>query len=336
MEFLKDKILYIIMILLAALLGAICVWALNPIGGLALSIFTGVLYMLGGTIPLVVEYLGKKTFYENLLGIFSSLDRKNLVSEMVVPPSFREGVILHDILKGCNKSMLEEINKYKFIQEEYAEYMELWVHEIKTPISSSKLIAQNNKNQTMDSMLEELERIEGYVEQVLFYSRSSNVEKDYIIKEINMQSLCFNALKENSKLFINNNIQVITEGLNVNVFTDAKWLDFILNQILINSVKYSNGENPTIRIYSEGLENSISLNIEDNGIGIRDNELPRIFDKGFTGTNGRSNERSTGMGLYICKRLCEKLGLGIKAHSSYKKGTRITIIFPKSSMMDIK
>lgn len=335
-EFLKDKIMYIILVFLAAVLGTVIIWSLNPVGGFAVSLFTGALYILGAAVPLIVEYLSKKEFYQSLLHVFDVIDRKNLISEMIDPPSFREGVILYDILKGCNKNMLEEINKYKFIQEEYAEYMELWVHEIKTPISSSKLIAQNNKSQAMDSIAEELERVEGYVEQVLFYSRSSHVEKDYIVKEVNLQSLCFNVIKENSKLFIHNNIQIETERLDGKVFTDAKWLQFILNQLLTNSVKYSNKESSLIRITSERLENSIILNIEDNGIGISESELPRIFDKGFTGTNGRKNERSTGMGLYICKRLCDKLGLGISAYSKFGEGTRISIVFPRGSMTDIR
>jgi signal transduction histidine kinase len=335
-DFLKEKTIYIISTSLVAILTIAILWALNPVGGSALSTFIGILYIIGAAIPLAVEYMGKRDFYRNLLRICDSLDRKNLIAEMINPPSFKEGIILYDIIKGCNKAMLEEINKYKFIQEEYVEYMELWVHEIKTPISSSKLIAQNNKNEAMDSISEELERIEGYVEQVLFYSRSNNVEKDYIIKEVNIQSLCFNVLRENSKLFINNNIGIQTENLDESVFSDAKWLQFILNQLLTNSVKYSNKGSSLIKITSARMENCIVLKVEDNGVGIKESELPRIFDKGFTGTNGRKNERSTGMGLYICKRLCDKLGLGIKAYSSYGDGTTISLVFPKSSMIDIR
>lgn len=335
-DFLKEKIIYIISILLVTVLTIAILWVLNPVGGPALSIFIGTLYITGAAIPLAVEYFSKSSFYQNLLRIFDSLDRKNLIGEIINPPSFKEGIVLYEILRGSNKAMLEEINKYKFIQEEYVEYMELWVHEIKTPISSSKLIAQNNKGQAMDSISEELERIEGYVEQVLFYSRSNNVEKDYIVKEVNLRNLCFNVLRENSKLFINNNIGIQTESLEENVFSDVKWLQFILNQLLTNSVKYSNKPSSLIKISSSRMENSIVLNIEDNGVGIKDSELPRIFDKGFTGTNGRKNERSTGMGLYICKRLCDKLGLGIKANSRYEEGTRISLVFPRSSMTDIR
>lgn len=335
-DFLKERLAYIISMSLVTILTVSILWILNPVGGPALSLLISILYIIGTVVPLTGEYLSKKDFYQNLIRIFDSLDRKNLIAEMINPPSFREGIILYDIVKSCNKAMLEEINKYKFMQEEYGEYMELWVHEIKTPISSSRLIAQNNRNDAMDSVSEELERIEAYVEQVLFYSRSNNVEKDYLIKEINLEKLCFNVLRKSAKLFIHNNIGVVTENLEENIFSDAKWLEFILNQLLTNSIKYSNKPNSMIKITSLKLESSVVLIIEDNGIGIQESEFPRIFDKGFTGTNGRRNERSTGMGLYICKKLCDKLGLAIKAYSRYGEGTSIRIVFPRGSMTDIR
>ena len=335
-DFLKEKIVYVISQSITASLIGLIIWLLNPVGFYPLFFLIGMLYVTGAAVPLIAEYVAKKSFYGNLICVFDSLDRKNLIAEIIAPPAFREGMILYDIVKRCNKAMLEEINKYKYMQDEYREYMELWVHEIKTPIASSMLIAQNNKSDAMDSISEELEKIEAFVEQVLFYSRSNTVEKDYIIKEVNLKELCFDVLKKGSKLFIHNKVGVETENLDITVFCDAKWLIFILNQILTNSVKYTNRSNARIKVYAQKSDNSIILSVEDNGIGIRGNELPRIFDKGFTGTNGRKNERSTGMGLYICKKLCDKLGLAINAYSEYGKGTRISIVFPKSSMMDIR
>lgn len=335
-DFLKDRLIYVISEAMVFFLTILLLWVFIPAGGLPLSLLVGALYVLGAVIPVTSEYMVKKEFYRNLIGIFDSLDRKNLICEMVSPPSFKEGFILYDILKGSNKAMLEEISKYKYMQEEYREYMELWVHEIKTPISSSRLIAQNNKSEAMDSISEELLKIETFIEQVLFYSRSNTVEKDYIIKEVNLERLCFDVIKKNSKLFIHNKISVNTENLDKIVYCDAKWLIFILDQILTNCVKYSNKPDGEVKIRSFGKENLIVLSVTDNGIGIRKDELPRIFDKGFTGTNGRKNERSTGMGLYICKKLCDKLGLSIDVHSEYGEGTTISIVFPKSSMMDIR
>lgn len=336
LDFLKDKFLYIAAYICVMLVTASALILLNPVGGTALSLIICVLYTIGIGVPLLVEYVVKKDFFDGLLRIFDSLDQKNLIAEVIVPPSFREGLILHDIIKSSNKAMLEEINRYKQLHEEYREYIELWVHEVKTPISSSRLVAQNNKSEATESMSEELDRIEAYVEQVLFYSRSSTVEKDYIVKEVSLQKVCYDVLKKNSRQFIQNRISVITEDLDLIVYSDEKWLQFILTQILVNSVKYSDKPEAFVKISAKEGENSVVLSVEDNGTGIPAAELPRIFDKGFTGTNGRRNERSTGIGLYICKKLCLKLGLGISAESEQGQGTAINIVLPKSSMLDIR
>lgn len=336
LKFLQEKLLYIILMLLVTSFTTASIWILNPVGGATLAIFLGVLYLLGTCIPILVEYITKYNFYGNLVKIYDALDNKNFVSELISLPTFKEGIILYEVIKGCNKSMLEEINKYKYMQEEYREYIELWVHEIKTPISSSRLIAQNNPSEVMSSVNEELEKIEDFVEQVLFYSRSNNVEKDYLIKELNLEKLCFTAIRKNSKLLIHNNINIVTENLNHMIYTDTKWLEYILNQIIQNAIKYMDKPNAQIKVSAYKLENSVILSIEDNGAGILESELTRIFEKGFTGTNGRTNERSTGMGLYICKKLCNKLGLSIETSSSFGEGTKFLINFPKSSMMDIR
>lgn len=334
-DFLKERIIYIISMSVAVLLSVPILWLLNPALGPALSVFTGALYILSAIIPISLEYMKKKQFYNNLTSVFDSLDKKNLIAEIITPPSFKEGIILYDIIKSSNKAMIEEINKYKNIGEEYREYMELWVHEIKTPISSSKLITQNNSNPYMNSLCEELEKIEAFVEQVLYYSRSNNVEKDYMIKEVNLKKLCHDLLKTNSALFIRNKISITMENLDIVVLSDSKWLKYILNQILSNSVKYKDKSPACVKIHGITNTNNIILSIEDNGIGILESEIPRIFDKGFTGTNGRKNERSTGMGLFICKKLCQKLGLSIYAESIYGKGTIMRLVFPKNSMTSI-
>lgn len=321
--------------LLAVIVTASLLLVLEPGGGAALSLMIVALYLLGAFVPLASEYIKKKSFYNMLLRIFDSLDKKNLIAEVISPPDFKEGMILYEIVRGSNKAMLEEISKYRRMQEEYREYIELWIHEVKTPISSSRLIVQNSRSEAMDSLSEELGKIEACVEQVLYYSRSNTVEKDYFIKEIRLQKLCYDTLKRNAGLFIRNRIRAITEDLDVTVYSDEKWLQFILNQVLTNSIKYSDKPDAFVKITARELENSVLLSVRDNGAGISKSELPRIFDKGFTGSNGRKNERSTGIGLYICKKLCDKLGLDIKASSEIGEGTVINITLPKSSMFDM-
>jgi signal transduction histidine kinase len=334
-DYLKEKSIYITSNLAVAALTVAMLFILMPTGGRQFSLLVGILYLSGAFIPLELEYAKKKRFYDAFVRTFENLERKNLIAEMISYPDFFEGAFLHDVIKRSNKACMEEINRYKNMQEEYREYIELWVHEIKTPIASSKLIAQNNKNEVTNSMSEEIDAIENYVEQALYYARSSTVEKDYIIKEIDLKTTVFAALKRDSRLLIRGNVSVTAQDLDVSVYSDSKWLEFILHQLIVNAVKYSGEGEAQLIISARQKENCGILTVSDNGIGIPENELSRIFDKGFTGTNGRLKGRSTGMGLYICRKLCEKLGSSISAESKPGIGTEITIIFPKSSMTDI-
>lgn len=334
-DYLKEKSIYITSNLAVAALTVAMLSILMPTGGRQFSLLVGILYLSGAFIPLELEYTKKKRFYDAFVRTFENLERKNLIAEMISYPDFFEGVFLYDVIKRSNKACMEEINRYKNMQEEYREYIELWVHEIKTPIASSKLIAQNNKNEVTNSMSEELDAIENYVEQALYYARSSTVEKDYIIKEINLKTTVFAALKRDSRLLIRGNVSVTAQELDVSVYSDSKWLEFILHQLIVNAVKYSRESEAQLIISARQKENCGILTVSDNGVGIPENELPRIFDKGFTGTNGRLKGKSTGMGLYICRKLCEKLGSSISAESKPGIGTEIAIVFPKSSMTDI-
>ncbi len=234
--------------------------------------------------------------------------------------------------------MLENVNKYKYLTEDYKEYIELWIHEIKTPIAASKLVIENNKNTVTKSIDEELLKIENYIEQTLFYARSNTVEKDYYISLSKLNEIVNESIKKNKMLLIQEKISLKTHDLDLDVYTDSKWITFVLNQIIQNSAKYmKQGEESEIEIYANERCENVTLHIKDNGIGIREEELTRVFDKGFTGTNGRiQNKKSTGIGLYLCKKLCEKLGIGIEISSEVLVGTQIRLIFPKNSYLNMK
>lgn len=335
-DYLRDKISYIIGLITGLIfVSPLILVLIKGAKGIYVCVSLYVVMLVQLIISLAYEYYKKQQFYKNLLDIFDSLDKKNLISDLIEPPEFSEGMIFYDILKRENKACLDEIARYRNMQEEYREYIELWVHEIKTPISSALLLAQNNKNELTESFSEEIEKIQSYVTQALFYSRSNNVNKDYIIKKTSLSALCSSVLQKNAKLFIQNHISIDEEDLNLNVYCDVKWLEYILLQILTNSVKYSRDEDARILLSAEKQGNSVVLRIKDNGIGIAESELSRIFDKGFTGSNGRRNEKSTGMGLYICKKLCDKMGLSISAASKQGEGTSISIIFPKNSLTEV-
>jgi signal transduction histidine kinase len=257
-----------------------------------------------------------------------SLDKKYLLSEIIKRPDFAEGRFVYNLLKEANKNMHEHVKLYRDMQSDYREYIETWVHEIKTPIASARLIIENNQNEITRSINHEIKTIEDYIEQVLYYSRSNNVSKDYIIKEVSLATLVRDVIKKNSRDFINKRISIDIEAVEGSIYSDAKWLEFILNQIIINSVKYSKEKEGKVKVYSVRNENNIVLNIEDNGIGIIDKDIDRVFEKGFTGENGRKLSKSTGIGLYLCKKLSDQLGLGLTLTSQAGEGTRVSIIFP--------
>jgi signal transduction histidine kinase len=329
LDFLKDRIISILIVIFVALFAAALLNVLG-VGGYAAG-FVSVMFLLGEFAAIVLEYVRKRPFYRTLLKSTEQLDKKYLLSEVVEEPSFAEGRILYEMLRTTNKSMNDEIAQYRRASQEYREYIEAWVHEVKTPISSSRLIMENNKNEVTRSLSEELVKIENYVDQALFYSRSNNVEKDYLIKQTTLKELVNSTLKKHSTLLIEGSIRVQTSALDKTVFTDVKWTDFIIGQILMNSVKYRS-EQPEIKICGLQNENSVTLTISDNGIGIPQKDLARVFEKGFTGTNGRKTAKSTGIGLYLCKKLCDKLNLGISIASTEGSGTMVAIVFPKSNM----
>ena len=225
--------------------------------------------------------------------------------------------------------MLEQIAKIRNERKEYREYIEQWIHEVKTPISALKLLCANNKNEFSKNILIELNKIQHMSEQALFYARSECVEKDYHISEQLLSDIIHEAIMDNKPLLINNNVSIEVENCQINVFTDEKWIVFILNQLISNCIKYRR-EHLEIHFYTELENDFVHLNITDNGIGIKEDEVSQIFEKGFTGSNGRTHIHSTGIGLYLCKKLCDKLGVGIRAESSYH-GTTIKLSFYKNS-----
>ncbi len=203
------------------------------------------------------------------------------------------------------------------------------MHEIKTPIASAKLILENDDSNLSSRINYEMKRVEGFIEQVLYYARSSDVSKDYIIREFSLRDVVMKAVKNNSRDFINRNIKLNINKIEGNIFSDAKWIEFIINQIIINAIKFSIPNKGEVSISSKVNENNIVLTIKDNGVGINEKDIDRVFEKGFTGENGRNFGKSTGIGLYLCKKLCDKLGIGISLTSKEKIGTKVSIVFPK-------
>ena len=282
-----------------------------------------------------LEYHSKKSFYGDVLGKLTRLEEKYLIVEMLNPADTMEEQLLDEILQETNKAMLEKVNEYKYIQEEYKDYIELWIHEIKLPIATSKMIIENNKNDVTKSIEEEINEIEGYTEQALFYARSNHANKDYCVTECKVKDIVNESVKRNKQTLINQKIAIQIDNTDQTIYTDPKWCSFILNQIIQNSIKYRKDTGAEICFTAEEKKDSVVLSIRDNGIGIRQGEVARVFDKGFTGSNGRIGKKSTGIGLYLCKKLCDKLGLGMELSSEENVGTEVRIVFPRNSYSDL-
>ena len=272
------------------------------------------------------EYTRKRRFYNSLTTNINELD---LIAETTEEPAFYEGKLLYDILRRTDKSMCERVAEYRRENASFREFIELWVHEVKLPVASLQLILHNGGEKK--KALEQLRRIDSCTDTVLYYARSENAEKDYIITEVPLKRTVNETVIKFRDDLTERGFSIMTDIPDISVMTDGKWLGYILGQLISNSLKYlSDTRTPEINIHAENTPEYVKLYFCDNGIGIPASDIPRIFDRSFTGENGRKGAKSTGMGLYIVKNLCEKLGHPIEAHSETGVFTEFIITFAKN------
>ena len=333
-RYLKDKLYFIILFI--TFLSLIILLLVGFKVSLELIIVIISLLVIFAILVLIIEYLKKRSFYNEFVNIVDKLDKKYLVIEMLNSPNFQEGEILYNELFEINKSMLENIKNYEISMNDFKDYIEMWIHEVKIPLSSLVLMIHNNKNNISSKMVDQVNRLDNYVDQVLFYVRAENAEKDYLIKKTYLNKVINKIALKNKDYILENNIDFNVLNCEKKVLTDSKWLEFIIDQIINNSIKYKREiASSFIKIYTEENNEEIRLIIYDNGIGIDAKDLPRVFDKTYTGTNGRLKSKSTGMGLYIAKNLCEKLGHKIAIESKVNEYTKVIITFNKESIYDV-
>lgn len=297
-------------------------------GGLAAG-FLCLVLLCCGLAPLLWEWARKRAFYLGTRQALDSLEEKYLLSELMEEPVDAEGEFFCQVLCETCKAMNDAVGEARRDMAEYREYIEAWVHEVKTPIASARLLLENRPGEAPAALVDELFKIDGYVEQALFYARSGAVERDYLIKAVSLRQVAGAAVKRYARPLIGAGFAVELEGLDATVYADPKWVEFILGQIIANAVQYR-GEQPRLRFTQAVEEQRVVLTVADNGVGVDPADLPRIFEKGFTGRNGRTGAaKSTGLGLYLCKKLCARLGLGVWAASEAGRGTAISLAFPK-------
>lgn len=328
--FLEEKI-SLILYQISFLIITTMIFLMADIQKFYIVITVGVLsiFMLG---YLLSEYFRQKKKAKKIISLVDNVNEKYLISEIIKEPLEMENKAYYYALKQACKSMNDRIGELEKENAEYQEYVESFVHEIKTPISALSLALENNNDFRLK---QEVDKINQLVEQMLYYARSENTEKDYFVKEIQLAEIIHSVILKYRHYMLNKKITLNVHDLEHIVITDEKWLLFIISQIIQNSIKYLDKDKKEIEVWGENSNNYINLIIKDNGCGIKESDLVRIFEKGFTGTN-RKKGYSTGMGLYLTKKLCDKLGLKLQIQSKEKEFTKLTITFPKSGLHKIE
>ena len=287
-------------------------------------IYTGSFCFLAALIASFSDYANYKESYKKL-----NFLEQNILNDLEALPKSLDIRIdyYHKIIEKLYEELEKLTQENRQKNTDMVDYYSMWVHQIKTPIAAMNFLL-DNEEVDQKILQQELFKIERYVEMVLTYIRLDSISSDYVITKINLDEVVKDSVKKYATIFINKKIKLNYVSHETMVISDKKWLSFAFEQILGNSVKYSsmNGE-----ITIETSENK--LVIEDKGIGIKEEDLPRIFEKGFTGFNGRYEKKSSGLGLYLCKKTLDKLGHHIEISSTVEKGTRVEITFPKEDTL---
>ncbi len=315
-------------IALAVVIAGIMVVTGSNASSVALVLVCEALFACGA---LAAGYLRDREFYQQLSLFCDSPENARFLSSILNESRTLEGSIAYRALAVQGKAASDELSARSRDMKEYREYIELWVHEAKTPIASAQLALSNLHGLGIDEVRGDLDRVESRVEQALYYARSATLGEDFSIEELNLAALARKACRQRSRTLIGAGVSLdfaIDEALEV--FADAKWVDFIIGQVLENSAKYGA---KTIRFEGTAKDagtkdGCIELAICDDGDGVSAADVPRVFDRGFTGSQGRTHHKATGMGLYLAAVACDRMGLGLRISSEEGQGTTVTLIFP--------
>lgn len=329
-DYLRDKWVSIWIVALAAA----CAFGFLLVMGVELPVAVAALLLfLSGVLACGVwDCLRRKRYYDEAWRALEALEEKSYLSEFLAQPGFYDGILLREILQREEKYLNDIIAAQRREIQEYKDYVQIWSHEIKTPIAAERLVIENNRTPVTLSLEEEVAKIEAYVEQMLYYSKSGSLESDYLILPVNLKKLVAGVLTKNRKIMVESAVFPKLGGLDVEVLTDPKWLEFIFGQLITNSVKYRDNKRSSWIAFEAEEEpgDMLAVTVADNGIGIPPQDMPRVFHRGFTGENGRARQKSTGMGLFLCKRLCDQMGIRLELSSVQGEGTKFTFHLKKA------
>ncbi|MBU5346173.1 sensor histidine kinase [Paenibacillus lautus] len=331
-QYIKDKRYFLM--LYAGMMGFISIimtLSFNPALVLGNLLYIHIVCFALVAAYLLIGYYYRRSYYRKLQQLIH-LDREDWPVVAPEPQNLQQRLYL-ELFTKLHRQHERDLRKLNEEKIDHQEFILSWIHEVKLPIAASRLLMENSTGETADSLADkledELDKIENYVEQALYYSRIDSFSKDYFITEEPLDSIIKTCAKKFAKTFINKRIRFHMEDIRQTVHTDRKWLGFILDQIVANALKYTN-EGGTITFTVEEDRQEKRMHIIDSGIGIQPEDLHRVFEKGFTGSIGRSHAKSTGMGLYLANQLVHKLGHHLSIQSEAGAYTKVTIHFPKT------
>ena len=279
--------------------------------------YPAILCLFLGILFIILDFRRVKRRHELLTDVRELTD---ILTETLPAVDGVEDEDYQAIIRMFQKEHTQAVSYNQQTYSEMVDYYTIWAHQIKTPIASMRLTLQNEDTSASRKLSNDLFRIEQYVEMVLTFLRLNSESTDYVIREYDLDAIIRQSVKKFAGEFISRKLSLIYEPLHVTVLTDEKWLSFVIEQVLSNALKYTPSGSISITMEPENR-----LCIRDTGIGIAAEDLPRIFEHGYTGYNGRTDKKASGIGLYLCKRICEILGHGIKADSKIDEGTCIVI-----------
>lgn len=332
MDYWTDQLIPIFLYVMGCVGTAFFLWIME-VDWSIITIVVGFLTFLSSTI-FFYEWYRRKAFYDVLSAQSSASLHVSL--DQLRRPSFTEGQMIYRLLQShqqyVNQLELKELKS----REERKDFMTSWVHEMKTPITTIRLLAENNRNTLMENIEEEVNTLEHYIEQALYLSQLEEAEQDFILHEAELKTLVKQSLNQQIKPVLLKGFKINWGSIEGIVLLDRKRFLFILNQLLVNAIKYcTTSKKPELTFESHTQGEKIVLIISDNGIGIPAKDLPRIFDRGFTGENGRRHPNATGVGLFLCKQLAEKMGMDIRAESTEGKGTTFFLTMQKANITSL-
>lgn len=298
--------------------------------------------VLDAMIIIITVLAGFLGYSSKVKALSNALERP--VEEQAQLPEAADDVemLYHRLLENQSIARCESESSAAIRQSQMRDYYSMWVHQIKTPISAMKLLLEAEREElgqlmcddeqsqcllsdNMNSFEDELFRIEEYVSMALQYQRVSSTENDFVLEKVSVDGVIRDTIKKYAKIMIRRHMGMNYSGTVQEVYTDGKWLAFILEQLLSNAIKYT--PQGFVKIETDKKANRFFITIKDTGIGIKAEDLPRVFEKGYTGYNGHADKKATGIGLYLCRQMADKLGHTIRIESEIGKGTKVWIGF---------